>query len=124
MSDAPYPEPAGYMSSPGFVKSNPDNNEHYISSFKGDKWYPVLRATHDAIKRLAPDYNIAQIKDKFGGLRYYYDLPEGTPDEIATKVYNIVLRAEYWVDGYERAMAEVNGKAVIGTYWADDDEEV
>ena len=106
MSDAPYPEPAGYMSSPGFVKSNPDNNEHYISSFKGDKWYPVLRATHDAIKRLAPDYN------------------EGTPDEIATKVYNIVLRAEYWVDGYERAMAEVNGKAVIGTYWADDDEEV
>jgi hypothetical protein len=57
----------------------------------GEGWWPVITATHKAMLAIEPDYKIAQIKEKFGGLRYYWDMPwidypedrEPTPEEDA-----------------------------------------
>jgi hypothetical protein len=37
----------------------------------GDGWLDIVWDCHQAIKALNPDYKILQIKEKFGGLRYY-----------------------------------------------------
>ena len=36
-------------------------------------WWDLVIETHRAIVAIAPDYEISQIKEKFGGLRYYID---------------------------------------------------
>lgn len=107
-------EPSGYSARPGFVKSEPGNNEYYVEQFRDDPWYPIIRSTHDALERLIPGYNISQIKEKFGGLRYYYSFPETIPvraewpaysteDKIRAMADSVITRAEGWVEGYEHA---------------------
>jgi len=106
----PAEEPEGYSAEPGFVKSRPENNDYYIERFADDPWYPVLKHTHESIERLAPGYNIVQIKAKFGELRYYYDLPndlasngEENVERITARVRELIRYAEAWVDGFEYA---------------------
>ena len=41
----------------------------YISCNKG--WYPILIELDKNLATLNPDYEIHQVKEKFGGLRYY-----------------------------------------------------
>ena len=116
----PTEEPNGYAAVPGFVKSQAENNDYYVEQFKDEPWYPIIKHTHDALTELVPGYNIAQIKEKFGGLRYYIDLPEEvleaavnpdwaskkTPDKVRDAANNIIRYAEAWVDGYEAAKRE------------------
>ena len=119
------PEPPGYSVMQGFVKSNPDNNDVYIQQWEGDPWYPAIRMCHENISRVVPNYNIAQIKDKFGGLRYYYDLPAEedidwslvptrlayTDDRLSSLwswCESEVRVAEAWVWGYEARRREEN----------------
>jgi hypothetical protein len=42
-----------------------------ISCDKG--WYPLIEECHSELKAVDPDYQILQIKEKFGGLRYYFE---------------------------------------------------
>lgn len=70
-NEAPYPEPGGYRAEPGYVKSDPRNNDYYVEQWRGDPWYKIISATHEYIEEICPGYNIDQIKEKFGGLRYY-----------------------------------------------------
>jgi len=72
-----YPEPPGYQNSPGFVKSIPHNNETYLEKCCAAYpfWADILRETDRKLEEIAPGYNISQIKDKFGGLRYYWNPP-------------------------------------------------
>lgn len=37
----------------------------------GDGWMPIVLEAHEKFLALDPDYEINQIKEKFGGLRYY-----------------------------------------------------
>lgn len=34
-------------------------------------WWPIIEEAHNQIVGLYPDYKVLQIKQKFGGLRYY-----------------------------------------------------
>ncbi len=77
---APYPEGPGYAAIPSFVKGNPLNNDYYVEQFKDDEWYPVILKAHKELSALFPGYNIDQIKEKFGGLRYYVS-PGSCPEE-------------------------------------------
>ena len=38
----------------------------------GYGWQPLIRGLDDNLRDLDPDYSIQQIKEKFGGLRYYF----------------------------------------------------
>ncbi|KAF3201810.1 hypothetical protein TWF192_002541 [Orbilia oligospora] len=106
----PVEEPPGYEALPHFVKSRWENNDYYVEQFADDPWYPVIKDTHEGIKRLVPNYNIVQIKEKFNGLRYYIDFPFAvepangyTVEEIHDRIREYINYAEAWVDGFEHA---------------------
>jgi len=112
--DAPAYEPLGYAAIPGFVKSRPENNEHYVEGFRNHPWYPAISSAHRQLEELIPGYNISQIKEKFGELRYYFSYPEliptrddwpaySTEDKVRAMVDRVIARAEGWVEGYEAA---------------------
>ncbi len=35
-------------------------------------WYPLIERLHGKIVAIDPSYELLQVKEKFGGLRYYY----------------------------------------------------
>jgi hypothetical protein len=41
-------------------------------------WYDLILCTHAALIAIDPEYGLCQIKEKFGGLRYY--ISEGTDE--------------------------------------------
>jgi len=47
----------------------------------GEGWWPIIARLDRDIAALAPDYEIHQVKEKFGGLRYYVGLPDDAPDD-------------------------------------------
>lgn len=47
----------------------------------GPGWGIILDYTDNALEQWIPGYQIAQIKEKFGGLRYYFDFPEDFDDK-------------------------------------------
>jgi hypothetical protein len=55
----------------------PERYGRYISCDAG--WYPLIVAANEALEALAADYEIHQVKEKFGGLRLYIDFPEIRP---------------------------------------------
>lgn len=109
MTNPPVEEPRGASARAGFVKTRPENNDYYVEQFKDHPWYPIIKQTHDRLTEIIPGYNIAQIKEKFGGLRFYIDYPE-TAEDVTRKdqyyVESILGYAEAWVDGFELARRE------------------
>ena len=55
-------------------------------------WHQLIVDTHAKLVELDPNYQIAQIKEKFGGLRYYYDTGASASVEYAMRM--IVTKAE------------------------------
>lgn len=51
----------------------------------GPGWYPILARLEERLRQLDPDYRVHQIKEKFGGLRFYwagdYDAGDAAVDE-------------------------------------------
>jgi hypothetical protein len=41
----------------------------------GIGWTPIIKALDKQLGEIAPNYEIKQVKEKFGGLRYYYYIP-------------------------------------------------
>lgn len=101
--DPPAYEPRGYSAMRSFVKSQSENNIYYLDQWEDHSWYPAIFDAHEALEELIPGYNISQIKEKFGGLRYYIDFPESVedgdwpgivPEDIRAKADAIILEAE------------------------------
>lgn len=105
----PVAEPPGFRCAAGYMKSQPENNDYYISLFLEDEWYPALKFAHDSLEDVAPGYNISLIKEKFGGLRFYFTLPEGSTDTQHRKAGQIVQSAEDWVWGWEAHKRHLEG---------------
>lgn len=57
-------------------------------------WVPLAARLHKELIRHAPDYMIAQIKEKFGGLRYYIDFSDNRPEGAIGKIYALIDDAE------------------------------
>ena len=58
----------------------------------GAGWENLLRELLQAIEDLLPaesNFKVAQIKEKFGGLRFYIE-PVGVPREIRTKIQRLI----------------------------------
>ena len=56
-----------------------------------DGWLPIVDRLDRQIAEIVPDYRITQVKEKFGGLRYYID---AVPTEHFTEVYRLISEAE------------------------------
>ncbi|MEX0948315.1 MAG: hypothetical protein WD296_05890 [Acidimicrobiia bacterium] len=49
----------------------------------GPGWYPIVVALDRKLAALFPDYRLLQVKEKFGGLRYYWERGEGQSDDAS-----------------------------------------
>lgn len=118
-NNPPAAEPAGYRSAAGYVKSRPENNEHYLEQYKDWPFQFILIWLDRELQELIPGYNISQIKLKFGELRFYFDYPEVIPvrrdwkaydsvDKIKAMVNSRITYAEGYVSGYQRAHDELS----------------
>lgn len=58
-------------------------------------WYDLVLELDDEISKIYPLYTIEQIKEKFGGLRYYIGiLPDILPQEQHDEIYRLIHEAE------------------------------
>lgn len=60
----------------------------------GEGWQPIIRRTHTELLDLLGDYELLQIKEKFGGLRYYISAPPGCNIQKIDAIRSIVDAAE------------------------------
>jgi hypothetical protein len=67
----------------------PDGWGRWISCGAG--WYPIIVELDQSIATIYPEYEVQQVKEKFGGLRYYCD-HDGV-DEVAKLIGAAELRA-------------------------------
>lgn len=61
----------------------------------GPGWIMIIKELHDEMVKLDPEYTIEQIKEKFGGLRYYYTPSQGYGNEASDALENLVRGAEH-----------------------------
>ncbi len=68
----------------GMLARIPDGWGRWISCSRG--WYPLLVELDEQLRALLPNYVIHQVKEKFGGLRYYWDPGEEVDDDLERRV--------------------------------------
>jgi hypothetical protein len=86
----------------------------------GPGWDNLLRMIDGALKEIDPDYQIMQVKEKFGGLRYYTSLSERLTDEQRNQCYEIERTAEalsFCLCEQCGTTNEVETKGWGGGYW-------
>jgi hypothetical protein len=73
------PDDAGEYEAPlrKLLERIPDGWGRWISC--GPGWYPILARIEERLSELDPNYEVNQIKEKFGTLRFYWegDIPDG-----------------------------------------------
>jgi hypothetical protein len=68
----------------GMLVRIPDGWGRWIRCDRG--WYPLLVELDEHLRALLPNYVIHQVKEKFGGLRYYWEPGEEIRDDLARRV--------------------------------------
>jgi len=58
-----------------------------------DGWGPLITELETKLAALSPGYTVSQVKEKFGGLRYYASAGDVT-EETATQFYDLIREAE------------------------------
>lgn len=54
-------------------------------------WHPILVSLDKAMAEIDPDYTLEQVKEKFGGLRYYY---QPSREDLREQLDDLVRMAE------------------------------
>jgi hypothetical protein len=62
----------------GMLVRIPDGWGRWISCDRG--WYPLLVELDEQLRTLLPNYELHQVKEKYGGLRYYFEPGEEIRD--------------------------------------------
>ena len=70
-----------------------EKNENYAFASCGNGWKEIIRNTDEKLKYIDPEYTIAQIKEKFGGLRYYFDQSFESYDDVRREIMDDIVRA-------------------------------
>ena len=70
-----------------------ENADKYAFASCGDGWKDIIRNTDKKLRYIDPDYKIAQIKEKFGGLRYYYDHSFESYGDVRREIMDDIVRA-------------------------------
>jgi hypothetical protein len=68
----------------GMLLRIPDGWGRWIRCDRG--WYPLLVELDEKLRTLLPNYELNQVKEKFGGLRYYWEPGEEIHDDQARRV--------------------------------------
>ena len=70
----------------------PDGWGRWISCSRG--WYPIIIQLDHDLAAIDPDYELHQVKEKLGGLRYYFGVSEGTSKADRQRMDELVDAAE------------------------------
>lgn len=62
--------------------------------FPGDGWFDLIKDLCEKITAEGISITVMQVKEKFGGLRFYFDMNAGTTQEQYTRVNELVVEAE------------------------------
>lgn len=57
-------------------------------------WYTLILELDAKIAAICPNYMLMQAKQKFRGLRYYVEFPEGTDEATMGQVHKLISAAE------------------------------
>lgn len=49
-----------------------ERQEYLAKRWTGEGWLPIIMELNKKLEAIDPNYTIDQVKEKFGGLRYYY----------------------------------------------------
>jgi hypothetical protein len=99
----------------------------YPSLDCGSGWYKIIVGLDKDLSFLCPDYQIHQIKEKFGSLRFYWASPlEGewydkTSDEDKETIRDIMHSVTHYAEFLSGRVCEVcgnYGKTMVKNYWA------
>lgn len=60
----------------------------------GEGWWPIIARLDQDLRKVAPDYQVLQVKEKFGGLRYYTTFPNANYLEIKDQVEPLMHSAQ------------------------------
>jgi hypothetical protein len=61
----------------------------------GEGWFNLLSSLDRELSSVDPDYKVVQVKEKFGTLRYYFDISDMSNNEVSEKMRNIVQKYEH-----------------------------
>lgn len=72
----------------------PDGWGRWIQCDRG--WYDLIARTNAKLRYLHADYVVYQVKEKFGTLRYYWELPEASAkaEPLISIMHDVVDQAE------------------------------
>ncbi len=69
-------------------------HDHDCGSAVGKGWLPLVEELNRKITAIDPDYKIYQIKEKFGGLRYYIQLSDQLSEQQYDSAYELIRTTE------------------------------
>lgn len=75
-----------------------DQLEALVGKDAPEGWIPLVDDTIRALNEVAPGWTCQQIKEKFGGLRFYFAPPEGAGEDLKLACEAIVQNAETIAD--------------------------
>ena len=74
----------------------PDGWGRWIRCDRG--WDSIIVDVDQKLAELDPNYVVHQVKEKFGGLRYYFEPTANVDEETEKKMHEIVRKAEKLAD--------------------------
>lgn len=98
-----------------------EHNKQMVEEWREYPWYPAISNAANSLVELCPKIVFDQIKEKFGGLRFYYTIPldldpsdmpkyvQGSRERLEQQAEEIVRYAEGWCAGYDAAKKETAG---------------
>jgi hypothetical protein len=83
----------------------------------GPGWQPIVRELHQKVLHIDPDLEVLQIKEKFGGLRYYYNSKYPYQSDESNTINDLVAEAEQKCDvTCEECGEPGENKSILGWY--------
>lgn len=91
----------------------------------GDGWLGIITKANEMLSYIDPDYKVDQIKEKFGGLRYYFTpsfVLDDDADRVRLDIMDAIVRDAEYKASYtcEKCgiQGEYNGvKNRVENYW-------
>lgn len=76
-------------------------SKHNAGYWCPEEWEPFIVELDEKLAKIDPDYKVDQVKEKFGGLRYYISskIPFNSID--GQRMYMLISEAEHKVWEYE-----------------------
>ena len=96
----------------------------WISCDKG--WYKLLVDTNRKMKMMWPQYEIHQVKEKYGTLRFYWGISsedenwQELSDDVSNTIYDIMMDISHQAENRSAYICEscgAHGKTRVRRYW-------